>query len=63
MVFMWLALFSSVLFYIPLYLCKEGHLSVDGNKWYKFKFLTHKPHNFRQGAEYTQRRAAWAMLL
>ena len=62
-VFMWLALFASVLFYIPLYFWKEGRLSVDENTWYKFKFYKHKPHNFKQGAEYAHRRAAWGMLL
>jgi hypothetical protein len=62
-VFMWLALFSSISVYIPLYFWKEGRLSVDEKKWYKFKFHSHEPHNFRQGVEYAQRRAAWGMLL
>jgi hypothetical protein len=60
---MWLALFASVILYIPLYFWKEGHLSVDERKWYKLRFHRHEPHNFRQGAEYAQRRAAWGMLM
>jgi hypothetical protein len=52
-----------VLFYIPLYFWKEGRLSVDEKKWYKFKFYRRMPHNSRLAAEYAQRRAATGMLL
>lgn len=57
-VWLWLALFTSVILYIPLYFWTEGRLSVDDEKWYKFH-----TRNFKQGVEYAQRRAALGMLL
>ncbi len=33
---MWMALFASVVMYIPLYLWAEGRLST-GDRWYKFR--------------------------
>jgi hypothetical protein len=57
-VWLWLALFTSVILYIPLYFWTEGRLSVDEEKWYKFH-----TRNFKQGVEYAQRRAALGMLL
>jgi hypothetical protein len=33
---LWFALFASVIMYIPLYFWAKGRLSVDENKWYKF---------------------------
>jgi len=57
-IWLWLALFASVLLYIPLYFWTEGRLDVDKTKWYKFQVS-----NLNQQVEYTQRRAALGMLL
>jgi hypothetical protein len=57
-VWLWVALFTSVILYIPLYFWTEGRLSVDDERWYKFH-----TRNFKQGVEYAQRRAALGMLL
>jgi len=57
-VWLWVALFCSALLYIPLYFWTEGRLSVDDEKWYKFRTS-----NVNQGVEYAQRRAALGMLL
>lgn len=57
-VWLWVALFCSALLYIPLYFWTEGRLSVDEEKWYKFRTS-----NVNQGVEYAQRRAALGMLL
>ncbi|KAH8977960.1 hypothetical protein EDB92DRAFT_1805358 [Lactarius akahatsu] len=35
-VWMWIALFASVVMYVPVHFWMKGHLSVDGEKWYKF---------------------------
>ncbi|KAI0266782.1 hypothetical protein BC834DRAFT_954142 [Gloeopeniophorella convolvens] len=56
-IWLWIALFSSFIMYIPLYFWTEGRLSVDKDKWYKFH--THK---HEQRIEYSQRRAALGML-
>ncbi|KAI9442154.1 hypothetical protein H4582DRAFT_2072711 [Lactarius indigo] len=37
-VWMWIALFASVIMYLPLYFWTKGRLSVDSDKWYKFRF-------------------------
>jgi len=58
--FLWLALFTSVLLYIPLYFWTEGRLSVDEKKWYKFHTHTFSQRGSR--SEYAQRRAARGML-
>jgi len=57
-IWMWVALFTSVLLYIPLYFWTEGRLSVDPERWYRFH--TRNP---RSGVEYAQRRASLGMLL
>ncbi|KAI0266781.1 hypothetical protein BC834DRAFT_112963 [Gloeopeniophorella convolvens] len=56
-IWIWFALFSSLVMYILLYFWTEGRLSVDEDKWYKF--YTHKP---EQRLAYSQRRAALGML-
>ena len=53
---MWIALFASIILYIPLYFWAEGYWSVDEE--YKF----HR-RNADQRVEYAQRRAALGMLL
>ena len=57
-IWLWLALFASVLLYIPLYFWTEGRLDVDEERWYRFHTS-----NLEQRVEYTQRRAALGMLL
>ncbi|KAH9083444.1 hypothetical protein EDB83DRAFT_2511764 [Lactarius deliciosus] len=48
-VWMWIALFASVIMYLPLYFWTKGRLSVDPEKWYKFRlgksdaFLSQSP--------------------
>ena len=37
-IWLWFALFASVMMYIPLYFWAKGRLSVDEEKWYKFHF-------------------------
>ncbi|KAH9083445.1 hypothetical protein EDB83DRAFT_15305 [Lactarius deliciosus] len=54
-VWIWIALFASVIMYIPLYFWTKGRLSVDPDKWYKF-------HLSESDDEYPQRRAALGML-
>ncbi|KAH9048658.1 hypothetical protein EDB83DRAFT_2632661 [Lactarius deliciosus] len=38
-VWLWIALFASVVMYVPLHFWMKGHLSVDGEKWYKFRLV------------------------
>ncbi|KAH9014344.1 hypothetical protein EDB85DRAFT_2123676, partial [Lactarius pseudohatsudake] len=40
-VWMWIALFASVVMYIPLHFWMKGHLSVDDEKWYKFRLVNY----------------------
>ncbi|KAH8990251.1 hypothetical protein EDB92DRAFT_1763981, partial [Lactarius akahatsu] len=54
-VWIWAALFASVIMYIPLYFWTKGCLSVDPEKWYKF-------HLSESDVGYPQRRAALGML-
>ena len=54
---MWLALFSSLVMYIPVHLWAEGRLSI-GERWYKVR-LSHPG----QETEYVQRRASLGLLL
>jgi hypothetical protein len=56
-IWLWMALFASVVMYIPLHLWAEGRLSI-GDRWYKFH-LSHTEHE----VEYVQRRASLGMLL
>ena len=53
---LWFALFASAIMYIPLYFWAEGRLSVDKEKWYKFR-------TYRADVEYSQRQAALRLLL
>jgi len=55
-IWIWLALFASVIMYIPLYFWTKGRLSIDPKKWYKFRL--DKPDGV-----YPLRRAALGMLL
>jgi hypothetical protein len=57
-IWLWIALFTSVVLYIPLYFWAEGLLSVDEESWYKFHMLDPD-----QRVRYAQRRAALGMLL
>ncbi|KAH9040682.1 hypothetical protein EDB85DRAFT_2083550 [Lactarius pseudohatsudake] len=54
-IWLWIALFASVIMYIPLYFWMKGRLSVDPNKWYKFRLS-------ESDDGYTQRRSALGML-
>ncbi|KAH9061348.1 hypothetical protein EDB87DRAFT_1682768 [Lactarius vividus] len=54
-VWMWIALFASMIMYLPLYFWTKGRLSVDPEKWYKFRLG-------KSNGEYPQRRAALGML-
>ncbi|KAH9170451.1 hypothetical protein EDB89DRAFT_2071969 [Lactarius sanguifluus] len=55
-VWMWIALFASVVMYIPLHFWMKGHLSVDDEKWYKFRLV-------KSDVEYSKRRATLGILL
>ncbi|KAF8261259.1 hypothetical protein EI94DRAFT_1746334, partial [Lactarius quietus] len=54
-IWMWIALFASVVMYIPVHLWMKGHLSVDDEKWYKFRLV-------KSDVEYSQRRATLGIL-
>jgi len=54
---MWLALFTSVVMYIPLYLWSKGRLSIGG-RWYELHLAQPV-----QGADDDQRRASLGLLL
>ncbi|KAH8979953.1 hypothetical protein EDB92DRAFT_1954414 [Lactarius akahatsu] len=54
-VWMWIALFASVVMYILLHFWMKGHLSVDGEKWYKFRLV-------KSDVEYSERRATLGIL-
>ena len=53
---MWIALFTSLVLYVPLHFWMKGHLSVDDKKWYKFRLE-------KSDIENTQRRATLGILL
>lgn len=53
---MWIALFATVVLYVPVYLWMKGRLSVDDEKWYIFRLQD-------SGVEYSRRRATLGMLL
>ncbi|KAF8261258.1 hypothetical protein EI94DRAFT_1746329 [Lactarius quietus] len=53
---MWIALFASVVMYILVHLWMKGLLSVDDEKWYKFRLA-------KSDVEYSQRRATLGILL
>ncbi|KAI9434894.1 hypothetical protein H4582DRAFT_2080561 [Lactarius indigo] len=55
-VWMWIALFASVVMYIPLHFWMKGYFSVDDKKWYKFRLV--KSH-----VKYPKRRATLGVLL
>ncbi|KAN0131080.1 hypothetical protein V8E53_011081 [Lactarius tabidus] len=55
-VWLWIALFASVIVYIPLYFWAKGYLLIDPGKWYKFCIT-------ESDAGYQMRRAALGMLL
>jgi len=57
-IWLWIALFASLILYIPLYYWAEGRLSVDKDSWYRFHMSASD-----QKVEYAQRRAALGMLL
>ncbi|KAI9442147.1 hypothetical protein H4582DRAFT_1926706 [Lactarius indigo] len=54
-IWLWIALFVSVIMYIPLYFWTKGRLSVDSEKWYKFRLK-------ESDDGYTRRRSALGML-
>ncbi|KAH8998216.1 hypothetical protein EDB86DRAFT_820456 [Lactarius hatsudake] len=54
-IWMWIALFASVVMYVPLHFWMKGHLSVDGEKWYKFRLV-------KSDVEYSKRRATLGIL-
>ncbi|KAH8979961.1 hypothetical protein EDB92DRAFT_1762632, partial [Lactarius akahatsu] len=54
-VWMWIALFASVVMYIPLHFWMRGQLSVDDEKWYKFRLV-------KSDVEYSKRRATLGIL-
>jgi len=54
-VWIWITLIASVIMYIPLYFWTKGRLSIDPEKWYKFR-LGHSD------GEYPHRRTALGML-
>ena len=56
-IWLWIALSTSVILYIPLYFWAEGRLSVDEVRWYKFHIS--EPDQ----TAYARRRAALGMLL
>ncbi|KAH9052529.1 hypothetical protein EDB87DRAFT_1570443, partial [Lactarius vividus] len=54
-VWMWIALFASVVMYVLLHFWMKGHFSVDGEKWYKFCPV-------KSDVEYSKRRATLGIL-
>ncbi|KAF8267854.1 hypothetical protein EI94DRAFT_1579640 [Lactarius quietus] len=54
-IWLWIALFASVVMYIPLYFWTKGRLSIDPKKWYKFRLI-------ESDERYQLRRAALGML-
>ncbi|KAH9015979.1 hypothetical protein EDB84DRAFT_756844 [Lactarius hengduanensis] len=54
-VWMWIALVASVVMYILLHFWMKGHLSVDAEKWYKFRLV-------KSDVEYSERRATLGIL-
>ncbi|KAF8274438.1 hypothetical protein EI94DRAFT_1713421 [Lactarius quietus] len=54
-VWLWIALFASVIMYTPLYFWTKGRLSIDPEKWYKFRLS-------ESDDGYAERRAALGML-
>ncbi|KAI0305707.1 hypothetical protein B0F90DRAFT_1624778 [Multifurca ochricompacta] len=56
-IWLWIALFASLIMYIPLYFWAEGRLSVDDKKWYMIRL-----YKSDEAVEYSQRRAALGML-
>jgi hypothetical protein len=55
---LWMALFASLVMYIPQHLWAEGRLEV-GDKWYKFHLHLSQP----EPNIYAQRRASLGLLL
>ena len=55
-VWMWIALFASVVMYVPVHFWAKGDLSVDDEKWYKFRLE-------KSDVESSQRRATSGILL
>jgi hypothetical protein len=53
---MWIALFASVVMYVPVHFWMKGYLSVDDEKWYKFRLE-------KSEVEYSQRRSTLGILL
>ncbi|KAN0127158.1 hypothetical protein V8E53_015028 [Lactarius tabidus] len=52
---MWIALFASVVMYVPVHFWMKGYLSVDDEKWYKFRLE-------KSEVEYPQRRSTLGIL-
>jgi len=52
---LWIALFASVVMYVPVHFWMKGQLSVDNEKWYKFRLA-------KTDIESSQRRATWGIL-
>ena len=59
-VWLWVALFASVILYLPLYFWREGYLSIPEDRWWWPEFHKSK---LDGRVEYVQRRAALAMLV
>ena len=57
---MWVGLFASVIFYVPVYFWTEGRLSIPEDRWWWPEF--HKSKFNGRRVEYVQRQAALAML-
>jgi len=56
-IWLWMALFASVVVYLPLHLWAEGRLSI-GDRWYKFRLNKPDP-----SVEYPKRQASLHILL
>ncbi|KAF8274486.1 hypothetical protein EI94DRAFT_1696019 [Lactarius quietus] len=54
-IWLWIALFASVVMYIPLYFWTKGRLSIDPERWYRFRLI-------ESDERYQVRRAALGML-
>jgi len=52
---MWISLVASVVMYVPVHFWMKGQLSVDNEKWYKFRLA-------KTDVEYPQRRATLGIL-
>ena len=60
---MWIALFASVMMYIPVHFWVKGYFPVYDKKWYKFRFARSNVDSEQLAEQTQQRRATLGLLL